>query len=260
MASRPIEFLRNLFERFTKTSSESLSVKRISTKQFNGSNPASFYDMEYYEKGTKSNYGRYDPQSEKIFHPHQEQYYLPLRMKRAQSIVQQYQIKSALDLGCGKGFFVKAFRLCGVEAYGVDLSEYAIRSCPEDVKYYLYQGDICDLSYFKDEQFEMVIAINVLEHIAIPDLYLAIDEAVRVSNCYVMVYVKVADETNLGDKQTMISSDKGHLSVYPREWWKGELEKRGLRVLWEAKDIYPDGIEGIALIFAKSLSRTVLPQ
>jgi SAM-dependent methyltransferase len=226
-------------------------VTRISSKQFHGSHPSSFYDEEYYEKGTKSNYGRLDKKLDKFYYPHQEEFYLPERIRKAKEIIDRFSIKSVLCLGCGKGFFVKAFRKHGVDAYGVDLSEYAIRNCPSDIQDYLFQGDICDLSYFKAEQFEMVTAINVLEHIAVPDLYLAMDELIRVSRFYVLLCVKTSKEPYLGESATMISGDKSHVSIYPKDWWNHAFESRGLQLISDEHFIYPDETIGNVFYFTK---------
>ena len=42
--------------------------------------------------------------------------------------------ESVLDVGCAMGYLVEALRDLGVEAYGVDVSEYAISKVREDLK------------------------------------------------------------------------------------------------------------------------------
>ena len=44
----------------------------------------------------------------------------------ATQIKEKYRPKTVLDAGCAMGLLVAALRDLGVEAYGVDLSEYAI--------------------------------------------------------------------------------------------------------------------------------------
>ena len=224
-------------------------VKHLSTKRFRGSESSSFYDEAYFENGTKSNYGRYDSKVQILFPPHRERSELN---DRAQYTVQLLGIKSMLDIGCGKGFSVKAFRRCGVAAYGVDISEYAIQNCPKEVRDYVFQGDICDLSYFKDAQFDLVAALNVMEHIAVPDLYTAIEEAIRVSKCYLYLYVKYGAKRD-NAFPTVIASDPSHVSIYPKEWWKNEFEGRDLKTVLEWTHAYADGTEGTAFYFTKQI-------
>ena len=60
----------------------------------------------------------------------------------AMQIKKYFNPKTVLDIGCAKGFLVLAFRNLSIEAYGVDISEYAISNAPNEVKQYLYKVDI----------------------------------------------------------------------------------------------------------------------
>ena len=55
----------------------------------------------------------------------------------ADIIIQKYNPKTVLDIGCAFGYLVHAFRKKGVESYGIDVSEYAINHADESVKPYL---------------------------------------------------------------------------------------------------------------------------
>jgi len=69
----------------------------------------------------------------------------------AMQIKKYFNPKTVLDIGCAKGFLVLAFRNLSIEAYGVDISEYAISNAPNEVKQYLYKVDIKqDTLPFKD--------------------------------------------------------------------------------------------------------------
>ena len=46
-----------------------------------------------------------------------------------------------LDYGCARGYVVKAFRQLGYKAFGVDISEWAIRNADEETKPYLNWTD-----------------------------------------------------------------------------------------------------------------------
>jgi len=48
-----------------------------------------------------------------------------------------HQAAPIMDFGCAKGFFVRALRLLGYRAYGVDISEYAISRAPNDVREFI---------------------------------------------------------------------------------------------------------------------------
>jgi 2-polyprenyl-3-methyl-5-hydroxy-6-metoxy-1,4-benzoquinol methylase len=52
--------------------------------------------------------------------------------------------KKVLVLGCAYGFLVKYLQALGVDAYGIDFSEYAISQAPQEVQEYIILGDVRD--------------------------------------------------------------------------------------------------------------------
>ena len=80
---------------------------------------ARFYDAYYFRHGCGRPYQR-DPEWLRFFD------------EVAEWIVRTIGPRTVLDAGCAMGFLVEALRRRGVEAYGVDISEYAIaRVVPE---------------------------------------------------------------------------------------------------------------------------------
>src|SRR5215470_19512911 len=52
----------------------------------------------------------------------------------ADRIVADIKPQRVLDVGCAKGFLVEALRDRGVEAFGIDVSRYAIGEVRDDIK------------------------------------------------------------------------------------------------------------------------------
>lgn len=77
------------------------------------------YDQSYYEHGIESGISLYSNYR-----------WLPeLTIPLAARIIEYLQIgveDSILDFGCAKGYLIKAFRLLHRNAYGFDISSYAI--------------------------------------------------------------------------------------------------------------------------------------
>lgn len=76
-------------------------------------------------------------------------------------LVESMQPSSVLEAGCGDGFFIGHLKNVG-NRVGADMSEAALRfarAFHPDVKF--YQGDIAEI----DDSFDVVVAIEVLEHI-----------------------------------------------------------------------------------------------
>ncbi len=71
-----------------------------------------------------------------------------------------------LDFGCARGYTVKAFRLLGYDAWGMDVSEWAIENADEETKPYLtLSAGVSAVPPLKSEEYDWVIAKDVLEHV-----------------------------------------------------------------------------------------------
>lgn len=116
------------------------------------------YDRDYFEYGIetgKSNYSRYR--------------WIPeLTIPMAMTMIDYLGIKphhNILDFGCAKGFLVKAFRWLNREAYGFDISKYAINNCDPEVETFCYNGNPYGFT-----PFDFCIAKDVFEHISLREL------------------------------------------------------------------------------------------
>lgn len=120
------------------------------------------YDKNYFEYGIetgKSNYSRYR--------------WIPeLTIPMAMIMIDYLEIRpehTILDFGCAKGFLVKAFRWLNRQAYGLDISKYAIENCDSEVKEYCRKNDPFFLIHER-EKFHFCIAKDVFEHIELSTL------------------------------------------------------------------------------------------
>ncbi len=150
------------------------------------------YAYDYWDGSRKINYGGYK--------------YIEGRWEKvAKQMVEHYGIKPGdriLDIGCGKGFLLYDFtKVCpGVEIYGVDISEYAINNCKEEVKDHLQIANANNLP-FEDNYFDLVISITTLHNLYAFDLYASLKEMERVGkhNKYLCVesYRNEEEKANL---------------------------------------------------------------
>ncbi|PPR17526.1 MAG: hypothetical protein CFH40_02613 [Alphaproteobacteria bacterium MarineAlpha10_Bin3] len=85
-----------------------------------------------------------------------------------------------LDVGCAKGFLVKDLLAEGIDAYGVDVSHYALLNCEPEVVGRLHIGSAERLP-FPDASFAVVLAINTLHNLKKPDLIAALHEMERLA-------------------------------------------------------------------------------
>lgn len=62
----------------------------------------------------------------------------------ADRVVAEVGPKRTLDVGCAKGFLVEALRDRGIEAFGIDISEYAIGEVRSDIRPYCLVASAVD--------------------------------------------------------------------------------------------------------------------
>jgi cyclopropane fatty-acyl-phospholipid synthase-like methyltransferase len=110
------------------------------------------FGQEYFDGTREQGYGgyRYDGR------------WIPI----AEDIVRHFKLKAGdrvLDVGCGKGFLVKdLMKVCpGLEAFGVDISEYAVMNCEPEVGGRVGVGNATRLT-FPDNSFQCVLSINTI--------------------------------------------------------------------------------------------------
>ena len=90
----------------------------------------------------------------------------PMWIRRAEFIHEKFHPKTVLDVGCAYGELVKGLVDMGVEAYGVDGSEYAINNSDSSIRSKLFKVNLnSDKFPFDDKTFDVVGSFYSVEHI-----------------------------------------------------------------------------------------------
>ena len=173
---------------------------------------SSFFDDKYFETG---------PQTGKSLY--QNYRWIPdLTIPLAHHILDYTKIsksKSIMDFGCAKGYLVYALRLLNREAYGVDISAYAIEKSPKEISAYL--KTIKPLSN-NIRWCDLIICKDILEHIP----YESIEEQLKIiRNSCESIFAIIP----LGKDGKYINesyeNDKSHCIREDISWWEENFIK-----------------------------------
>ena len=69
---------------------------------------------------------------------------------------------TVLDAGCAFGFLVESLRECGIQAFGVDISPYAIQNVQPDIQPFVRIGSVTEPF---PQRYDLIVSIEVLEHL-----------------------------------------------------------------------------------------------
>lgn len=141
-------------------------------------------------------------------------------------IKKHFNPNHVLDIGCAKGSFVYAFRKVGIEAFGIDVSEYAITCTPKDLQPFLRVVDLDndDLPY-KDNSFDFITFFGSIEYLSNHQHTIAEIERVLVNGGTLML-------------TTIYKKPKGdvyRINIHKKAFWLKEFGAK-----WSAPTVYYD--------------------
>jgi len=152
----------------------------------------------------------------------------------AEDIIRHFGLKAGnriLDVGCAKGFLVKdLMKVCpGLEAFGLDVSEYALIRCEKEVVGRLHLGTAARLP-FPDKSFDAVLSINTIHNLDRDGVISALREIERLApgRAFVQVDAYHTPEQRELFEQWVLTA-KFH--DYPRGWL-GVFEEAGYTGDW----------------------------
>lgn len=140
-------------------------------------------------------------------------------------LLARYDIRTALDVGCGIGTSIDRFQAIGVQCWGIE-GNAAVLGGPSRFPERIWIADLTKQSVQLPIKVDLVWCVEVLEHI--PDLY--IDRVLRtiVDNTRRLVFASAAPPGQPG---------YFHVNCRPRDEWIARFEQKGLVYVPETPDI-----------------------
>ena len=166
--------------------------------------------MYYYENGVKKKLSGYTNYR-----------WMPTRsIPEACEIKKYFNFKNCVDIGCAKGFLVHALRLIGCDAWGEDISEYAINNGHPKAKPYL--------SAPNNKKYDLLICKDVLEHISEELLPEFLNYLLDKGEKFFFV-IPLGDNDSFRIREYEV--DITHVTKKDEEWWLELFDKLGFKLL-----------------------------
>lgn len=127
----------------------------------------------------------------------------------AERIIHEHRPRRVLDIGTGCGFLVKTLREKGVEAWGIDSSDYAIANCCAPG--YILKSSVTDIP-FADDFFDVVFSNGLWEYLTLDEIAKGSDEIWRVGRRQIH---------NIDHDKCDFRED--FVTWKPLEWWDEQL-------------------------------------
>ncbi len=119
---------------------------------------------------------------------------------------------SVLDIGCSRGYYVKALQMLCYRSFGYDISEWAIANCDPDVKEFVSNS-------FPKRAFDWAIMKDVAEHIPPTDFWHLINTLNDRITKGVMIIVPLTTERDGRYVRDEDEADKTHINRWPLTDW-----------------------------------------
>lgn len=130
----------------------------------------------------------------------------------ADRIIADIRPGTILDAGCALGFLVESLRARGVDAFGLDISEYAIQNVSPSIQPYCRVGSVTEPF---SRQYDLIVSIEVLEHMPKAD-----------SEQAIVNFCQHTDDI-LFSSTPLDYKEATHFNVQPPEYWAEQFARHG---------------------------------
>lgn len=146
--------------------------------------------------------------------------------------------KRVLDLGCGRGIFLRLLRDAGIEGVGVDLSEEAVSSCRVDGLIAECADAITVLHRFADagDSFDGIFCSHLVEHLPTGGIQWLIRRSAIILRPLGRLVIITPNVENLQVLTEGFWLDATHVRFVPRRLIESVMGDEGFRIIASGTD------------------------
>lgn len=127
---------------------------------------------------------------------------------------------TVLDVGCGTGLLLEGFLKKAIDAQGIEISSEAIAAAAPSARSRIKQGGLPHTG-FQNGTFDLVLCIDVLEHLPPEETDRAILELARITRHHLVLSICLWHEANA-------RKDPTHINLHSKKYWCNKFRTLGL--------------------------------
>ena len=170
------------------------------------------FSEDYYENGVEKKISGYSNYK-----------YIPTRSyEEASTLKERWKEGNVLDYGCAKGYLVHTLCQLGLDAYGFDISKYAVENAHERVKDKI-------LTNLFNTEFDYIICKDVMEHIPEDNIPIILKELNNILIDEALFVIPLGDNDKFRIREYEI--DVTHVTKKDEDWWIDKFKEAGFEIV-----------------------------
>jgi cyclopropane fatty-acyl-phospholipid synthase-like methyltransferase len=134
---------------------------------------------------------------------------------------------SYLDIGCAKGFLMRALHELGKECWGFDHSKWAIEHVEECARPFILQASVDDVSY--ERQFDVLLALSIFESLTEAQALSFLCRARAWTRQAIFATIPSLQQEKEEEFDKQDNRDLSHITIKSRQWWHELFLRAGWR-------------------------------
>jgi 2-polyprenyl-3-methyl-5-hydroxy-6-metoxy-1,4-benzoquinol methylase/glycosyltransferase involved in cell wall biosynthesis len=180
--------------------------------------PGTWYDRGYFEDGTKSNW--HDGYTWSSF--------AGVFTETAAFLASTFDpTASYLDVGCGKGFLVRALREAGRACWGIDHSPWAVEHAEPAARPHVMYATADALPIGR--RVDVVVALDVLAHLTEAQARAFLEQARAITDVAIVAVINSLETDRDSGRVNEADADLSHILMRTHAWWHETFLATGWR-------------------------------
>ena len=157
---------------------------------------------------------------------------VPMYRRTASLVEEQVKVKKVLEIGCARGHLLALMKSKGWDVKGVEIASNTAKYANDKLGVDVFNGTIEDFSANQSDTYDLVLAIDVLEHVPNPTSFIESIAKLHCSGDVLVIDTPNGGSANIDSaKGNWVGFNPFHIFLYNHNNLRSLLEKSGYDVI-----------------------------